>query len=185
LNDLSSDVVCTSFPLVDEVLSSFAKNLGPDFSAYRNHVVRVLNFLFAIAPAFREAGEHVVVAAVFHDLGIWTDGTFDYLAPSRRLAREYLEVRGRQHHAPEVEAIIEEHHKLRPYRGPFSPTVESFRRADLVDISLGVIRFGLSSKFVCAVRTSFPNAGFHARLAALTGRQFLRSPLRPLPMLRW
>jgi hypothetical protein len=35
------------------------------------------------------------------------------------------------------------------------------------------------------VRGQFLNARFHARLAVFTGRQLLRTPLKPLPMLRW
>jgi hypothetical protein len=33
----------------------------------------------------------LVIAACFHDLGIWTDHTFDYLSPSAGLARDYLQ----------------------------------------------------------------------------------------------
>jgi hypothetical protein len=175
----------TAFPLVDDILATHEDALGPDFFAYRNHVTRVLHFLFAIAPQLRDTEEQVLIAAAFHDLGIWTDRTFDYLAPSCRLAHEYLVSRGLEPSWPEVALIIQQHHKLRAYRGPFALSVESFRRADLVDVSLGLIRFGLAPQFVRSVRGALPNAHFHARLVALTGRQFLRSPLHPLPMVRW
>ena len=39
--------------------------------------------------------EKIAVAAVIHDLGIWTNKTFDYIAPSAALAREHLAARGR------------------------------------------------------------------------------------------
>jgi hypothetical protein len=38
---------------------------------------------------------------------------------------------------PEVSAMIANHHKIRPYRGPFTLTVDAFRRADWIDVSLG------------------------------------------------
>jgi hypothetical protein len=38
--------------------------------------------------------EKIAIAGVFHDLGIWTNKTFDYIAPSVVLAREYLAARG-------------------------------------------------------------------------------------------
>jgi hypothetical protein len=182
----------TSFPLVEEILAPFAAALGRDGGGYRNHVVRVLNFALALAPpgAARGAGvagveETLQIAAAFHDLGIWTDRTFDYLAPSRLLARAWLAERGRDAEAAAVEAVIEQHHKLRPYRGPHASIVEPFRRADLVDVSLGALRAGLDRRFVSAVRAALPNVGFHACLVRLTGLQLLRTPLRPLPMLRW
>jgi len=61
--------------------------------------------------------------------------------------------------------MIRLHHKLtRCVEGPDS-LPEAFRRADLVDLSLGTIRFGLPRSFVRGVRDAFPNAGFHASLA--------------------
>jgi hypothetical protein len=57
----------------------------------------------------RRPGE-IAVAAVFHDLGIWTNKTFDYLAPSIALAREYVAAKGRADWIVEIEAMIEEHH---------------------------------------------------------------------------
>lgn len=175
----------SAFPLVDEILASHEEALGPDFTGYRNHVTRVLRFLFALAPDLRASEQPVLIAAAFHDLGIWTARTFDYLAPSSVLAHDYLTAQGLDPLRHEVDLIIQQHHKLRPYRGPFSLSVEAFRRADLVDVSLGFIRFGLTPRFVQSVRAALPNAHFHARLLAFTGQQFLRTPCRPLPMVRW
>jgi hypothetical protein len=169
---------------VDETLGRFREPLGPDALGYRNHVCRVLAFVSGLLLG-RPLPEPLLQAAVFHDLGIWTDRTFDYLAPSRRLAAAAIAASATPGIAAEVETVIEQHHKLTRYRGAFEATVETFRRADLVDVSLGLVRFGLEGTFVAAVRRDFPDAGFHWRLVELTGRQFLRSPLRPLPMLRW
>ena len=168
--------------LVDAILAAHAAELGADRLAYRNHVRRVLRFFERLAGA---APSHVVVAAAFHDLGIWVDRTFDYLGPSVRLARAYAEATEFEPFAAEIEATILNHHKLTPYEGPFSGSVETFRKADLVDVSLGLIRFGIPRADVRATRAALPNAGFHRRLVALTGRQLVRTPWRPLPMVRW
>lgn len=63
--------------------------------------------------------------------------------------------------------------------------VDAFRRADLVDVSLGLMRSGLPRSFVRDVRRAFPNAGFHRRLLALGAQRARSHPLSPLPMLRW
>jgi len=173
------------FPLAESIVLGFADVLGGALSAYRNHVCRVLNYELVLAGEEREGRDAVLIAAAFHDLGIWVEGTFDYLGPSERLAREYLATNGLEGIAPEVEAIIHHHHKLTPYRGPFVATVETFRRADLVDVSLGAIRSGVPRAFVRTVKAAFPNSGFHRRLIALTARQARRDPLRPLPMVHW
>ncbi len=173
------------FPEVDGILALHAEALGGAFQGYRNHATRVLHLLFALAPGLRAAPGALLVAAACHDLGIWTAGTFDYLEPSCALARRHLAERGLSGSSEAVARIIQWHHKLRTYRGPDAEVVEAFRRADLVDLSLGRVRFGLEPAFVAGVRAAFPNAGFHRLLLALGFQQLRRSPLRPLPMVRW
>jgi hypothetical protein len=85
----------TSIPIVDGVFDQYASVLGRDFIAYRNHVHRVVNLCLAATGASRDDLDKIAVAAAFHDLGIWTDRTFDYIAPSISLAREHLAGRSR------------------------------------------------------------------------------------------
>src|SRR5262245_17024389 len=84
----------TSLPTVDEVLDAHTSELGHDLIPYRNHVYRVVNLCVAIVEDSRVELEKIAVAAVFHDLGIWTDKTFDYIPPSVRIACEHLAARG-------------------------------------------------------------------------------------------
>lgn len=170
--------------LLDEILDSWREALGEDFTAYRNHCYRVLNFCLAFGAGGAETMDKVCVAAGFHDLGIWVNGTLDYLGPSRRLAREYLAVANRADWTAEIETMIELHHKLTKYRANADWLVEPFRRADWVDVTSGRRRFGLSPTAVSEVLVAFPNAGFHKRLVALTKQRFMRHPLSPLPMMR-
>jgi hypothetical protein len=102
----------TSFPTVEEVLDNHASELGHDLIAYRNHVYRVVNLCLAIVGHSRVELEKIAVAAVFHDLGIWTNKTFDYIAPSVAIAREHLAARGMADWIPEIEAMIVDHHKV-------------------------------------------------------------------------
>lgn len=173
------------FPITDEILTSFALAIGPDLPGYRNHIYRVLNFYCALSGTVGPPGDAVQIAAAFHDLGIWTDDTLDYLPPSVGLAMHYLETRHRTELGSEVSALILEHHKVRAYRSSHTATVEPFRQADLIDVSLGLVRFGLPRAFIKTVQSTFPDHGFHAMLIRLSARQFIRSPLRPLPMFRW
>ena len=175
----------TSLPTVEEVLANHASELGHDFIGYRNHVYRVTNLCLAIGGDSRIEVEKVAVAAVFHDLGIWTNHTFDYIAPSVALMREHLAARGMTGWIPEIEAMIADHHKVTPSRATSQSLVESFRRADWIDVSRGVRTFGLPRTFIAAVTATWPNAGFHRRLVELTIDRFWKHPLSPLPMLKW
>ena len=175
----------TSLPTVEEVLGHHAAELGRDFVGYRNHVYRVANLCLAIAGDRRDELEQIGVAAVFHDLGIWTNGTFDYIAPSVALAREHLAARGRADWIPAIEATIVNHHKVTSARADPRSLVESFRRADWMDVTRGLRRCGLPREFVAAVGARWPSAGFHRRLVELTMERWRRHPLSPLPMLRW
>ena len=175
----------TQFPLTEALIQRFAPDLGPDLTAYRNHVYRVLNFYQALANDGQEAPRAVQIAAAFHDIGIWSDHNFDYLAPSVQRAHAYLAEVDSADLRAQVQALIEQHHKIRPYTGPHANTVELFRRADWADVSLGWLRSGLPAQWVQAVRQALPNAGLHRRLVQLTARQMLKTPWQPLPMMRW
>lgn len=177
-------MLLTRFELLDELLQGRAADLGGDFTAYRNHCCRLINFCAALSSGEPEALRKMQIAAAFHDLGIWTERTFDYLPPSEKLAQAYLAREGKAEWTAEITAMIGEHHKITRYRQEPAALVEAFRKADMADVSVGLVRYGLPRAFVREVRAAFPNAGFHKRLVQLFGRQMMTHPLRPMPMMK-
>ena len=169
-------------PILDKVLDDHAAELGSDFAAYRNHAYRVMNFCVALSPDGLAHLEKVAIAAAFHDLGIWTNRTFDYIPTSVALARAHLNASGQAAWASEITEMIFQHHKISPYRG--DALVEEFRRADLVDVSRGLIRFGLPGQHVNKVLSTWPDSGFHRRLLQLALHRLGTHPWNPLPMIR-
>ena len=171
-------------PILDEVLEAHAAELGGDFTAYRNHAYRVANLCVALSPDGAAQLEKIATAAAFHDLGIWTDHTFDYLRPSVALACAHLARAGRDEWASEVAEMILQHHKLSPYRGRRHPLVEPLRRADWVDVSKGLFTFGLPRGLVREIFSTWPGEGFHKLLVRLELKRLRTHPLSPLPMVR-
>jgi hypothetical protein len=174
----------TEIPTADRLIEAHAGDIGPDFAGYRNHVYRVVNLCAAMLPLDETGLEKIAIAAAFHDMGIWTDGTFDYLKPSVRLAETHLARSGNNEWAAEIAAMILEHHKLSPYRDSRFPLVEPFRRADWIDVSKGLRRFGLRRSVIREIVAVWPSAGFHRRLVQLTLQRWRSHPLSPLPMLK-
>jgi hypothetical protein len=177
-------MLLTEIAIVDDVLQQHAPAIGRDLTAYRNHVYRVLNLCAGMVDGAPASIEGIAVAAVFHDLGIWTDRTFDYLDPSVRLAREYLTRSGRSEWIAEVSAMILDHHKLTRSRTAPGSLVECFRRADWIDVTHGVRHFDVSRDRLAAIFGAWPSAGFHWRLVQLTVERFRSHPLTPLPMVK-
>jgi len=171
--------------LLEEILAPWRERIGADFEGYKNHVSRVLNFCFALRQCSLEERQKFIIAGAFHDIGIWTDGTVDYLAPSIAQAKLYLIAHGMTAWIAEIELIIDLHHKMRPYRGGASPLVEIFRRADLADFSLGVVKGGVPGAAVRAAKAAYPNAGFHKSLLQLAGGWFAKHPVSPPPFMKW
>jgi hypothetical protein len=171
-------------PIVDEVLAANAEAFGADRAAYEGHAMRVLNFCAALAPQATDV-DTVAIASAFHDIAVWPDGNLDYLGPSAERARQWLAERASPASPAAVSLMIELHHKLTPYKGEHATLVEPYRRADLVDVSVGLVRFGLPGEFVREVRARFPNAGFHRALARVIGGWLPRHPTRPFPILRF
>ena len=177
------DVLLTRIPTIDDVLDGHASALSNDLVAYRNHVYRVANLCLAIVGNHCEV-EKIAAAAVFHDLGMWTDRTFDYIAPSIALAREYLVANAREDWITDVSTMIADHHKITPSMANPNSLVEPFRKADWIDVTGGLRRFGIPRPFVARLFATWPDAGFHWRLAQLALHRFRTHPLTPLPMVR-
>ena len=174
----------TAITPLDEILAAHADVLGGDFVGYRNHAYRVANICAALSAADPVALHKIAIAAALHDLGIWTDGTFDYLPPSVRLATGHLARAGLADWTAEITAMILQHHKLTRWQGPAGWLVEPFRRADWADVTRGVLARGVPLGLIGALNATWPSAGFHRRLVELEFGQLRAHPLNPLPMLR-
>lgn len=170
--------------VLDQILEDHAPALGRDYHPYRNHAYRVANFAWCMLPGTLEDLYVLAVAVAFHDLGIWTARTFDYLAPSEALARAYLEDQQRPDLVPVVVAMIGEHHRVSPMPRGQDRRIEAFRRADWIDVSLGLRRFDLEPEDFSRIVDRFPRLGFHRRLLRFSLKHALRHPLRPLPMMK-
>jgi len=158
--------------------------IGPAYDGYRNHVIRMASFCFALRQC-NEEKRKIAAAACFHDIGIWTANTLDYVAPSVPPALQYLAANGLERWSADVELMIMEHHKLRRYSPTRDSLIELFRQGDLVDFSLGAVKFGLSSDLIQELKGQFPNAGFHKNLVKLAAGWFIKHPLNPAPMMKW
>jgi len=175
----------THIETLEAILQPYQSLLGEEFQAYRNHVYRMVHIAFYLHDCSEDEREKILIAAAFHDIGIWLENTVDYIPPSIPPAMQYLKACNLDQWADEVRLLISEHHKLRAYKNPSYPLVEVFRQADLVDFSLGLIRFSVDKGFLQSLNENFPNAGFHRSLARRAGLWLLKHPLRPLPMMKW
>lgn len=169
--------VLTSDPTLDSVLERHSKVIGSDAQAYRNHCLRVLSYTrFFLTRDYGFGEKELADAAAtlsyglaYHDIGLWTDNTLDYLQPSADRARKELAgVKGID--VDTVAAIITEHHKVTPWEGKNAALVNAMRRGDWVDASLGVVRQGMPSGNIASANAALPNAGFHACLQAFPGK---------------
>ncbi|MBK6908952.1 MAG: hypothetical protein IPH08_18305 [Rhodocyclaceae bacterium] len=171
-------------PLIEEILSEYKACIGGDFDAYRNHVYRVINLCFSLGQFSAIEKEKIQLAGCFHDIGIWTAGTLDYLPPSESEASRYLNEKGLGAWNAEITEMIAMHHCICSCKDSSFALVEAFRRADIADFSLGVVAIGIPAALIAQTKAAFPNAGFHMQLLRLGTKWLFRHPLNPLPMFR-
>ena len=183
-----NDPITQSLPLVEEILGEWKPKLGKDFVGYRNHVYRMLHCCLVLYPCSEVEEKKLTIAACFHDIGIWSENTVDYLPPSIHEADGYLTKCGLDDWKEEIRLLIDLHHKIRPIDQSLReryPLLEVFRRADLADFSLGLILGGVPREYMRRLKNCFPNAGFHKLLSKLAVRWFKQHPLSPPPFLKW
>lgn len=172
-------------PLLESLLLEWKEVIGEDYDGYHHHVYRMVHCCFALKVCTDEEKQKIMIAAAFHDVGIWIDKTIDYIEPSVAPAMAYLTANKQEAWCEEISLMIREHHKIRVVEDDCYPLVELFRQGDLVDFSLGCIRFGLDKAFIDELKTVFPNAGFHKGLLQKAMRWFVKHPLNPAPMMKW
>lgn len=177
-------------PLLDAILTAYRPVIGADFVAYRQHCHRVAALCLASLDDSLSHAQHraVQIAAAYHDLGIWTANTFDYLEPSVTLALAgEADLAGIDPKL--VAAMIYWHHKITPMIMPGSGAdqalVNAFRRADWFDVVCGLFARWSLSPSRRALYRRLPVAGFHGVLLRLALRRLRTHPLSPLPMFRW
>ncbi|MFC3901787.1 hypothetical protein SAMN05421749_101449 [Acinetobacter marinus] len=176
--------------LIQSILENYRDIIGKDFVGYQNHCIRMAGCCLALLSQQEntidvDVIEKIAIAAAFHDIGIWTANTIDYLEPSIPPMMAYLSVQDKAHWSDEIRVMILEHHKITTTQYPQYPLVEIFRKADLADFSLGLVRSGVPKQTIKYLKQHFPNAGFHQRLVELTLKNLPKSPLNPLPMMKW
>jgi hypothetical protein len=170
---------------IESILSLWRDRIGAEYDGYRGHVYRVFNVCLQLRACTAEERDKLAIALAFHDIGLWSAHTADYLPPSEAEAVAWLDRNGLSAWREEIALMIRMHHRIRRWRDPRTPLVETLRRADLVDFSRGLYRAGLPRAFLRDLSAAIPNAGFHRFLLRGARDWFLRHPLRPPPFLRW
>jgi hypothetical protein len=123
--------------------------------------------------------ELLLCAAWLHDAGLYPGAaTSDaYVRDGRRLAERVLAPYGwSPERTQRVGDAIECHHELRPQwrRGA---EVELLRRADLVDVSFGLVAFGLDRVWLRDLARRAPRTGMVREIGALVGGVLRTRPL--------
>jgi hypothetical protein len=172
-------------PRIESILAAWRDIIGTDYAGYRGHVYRVFNVCLRLRDCSPDERDKLAIALAFHDIGLWSAQTVDYLPPSEAEAVAWLDGHGLAAWRGEIALMIGMHHRIRRWRDPRTPLVEVLRRADLVDFSRGAYRAGLPRAFLRRLSKAIPNAGFHRFLLRGARDWFLQHPLRPPPFLRW
>jgi hypothetical protein len=174
-------VTSRAHEVADALFERHAGVFGAERPVYRGHVHRVIGLVELQCHVPEASAEQLGVAAFFHDAGLWFDGgTWDYLPPS--IAHAAAELDGQD--TGLVTAMIDDHHKVRPSAHP-DPLVEAFRRADLTDVTAGLVPSpGVPRARYRRLVAEYPARGFRPMLLRAFGCGLREAPLRPLPMLK-
>lgn len=181
---MPTTTIARAHETADELFDRHASVFGDELPIYRGHVHRVIGVVGLQCDVPAGVAVPLGIAAFFHDAGIWFDGTWDYLPPSARRATEELG-ESDAHHAELVSSLINEHHRMRRARHD-DPLVEAFRRADLTDVSGGLIGApGTSRAQFKELVARYPDKGFRPMLMRAFGRGLKESPVNPVPMMKF
>ena len=183
---MTTPPILTTVPLIEEILDAHADRARGDeagFAGYRGHVYRVFNLARGLVDEADDRDDKLAIAATFHDIEAFAG--LDYLAPSINAQDAWLEQTGRSEWSDELAVVVAQHHHFGTYRGPHARLAEPLRRADLADLSQGLIRSGIPKERVRTVRGTFDVGSFFTRSVPRAAvRNLVRHPLDPMPHAR-
>jgi putative nucleotidyltransferase with HDIG domain len=175
-------------PAVSDALGALRAATARVEGPMERHCLRVRHIAAELARhrGWAIDGEVITVAAILHDIGLYPSASRGgvYTEDGAELAREMLRA-----HSWSTERIrrcaeaIDRHHELRSQlaRGG---EVEALRLADLVDLSGGLLTFGLDRRWLRSLNQTVPRQGLIAELTRELGRAFRQRPLT-LPRIFW
>jgi predicted hydrolase (HD superfamily) len=123
--------------------------------------------------------EVLLIAGLLHDIGLYDAVSHGgvYVREGAEFTAELLRTQGWDEERIRLTFdAIERHHEVRSQweRGA---EVELIRRADLVDLSSGLVRFGLSREWLRDLFKSVPRDGTYGTIGRKVGAQLLHRPL--------
>ncbi|RLZ11035.1 phosphohydrolase [Acinetobacter sp. 2JN-4] len=183
---LDDDAFIQCSTWIETILQEYKTVIQLNYQGYLNHCKRVAACCLTLCQDNgSETIYKIAIAAAFHDIGIWTAKTIDYLSPSVDQMQQYLIANDLLDWEKEIALMITEHHKLTKAEFSEYPLVEYFRQADYADFSLGLLRSNIPVNQFKKLTRQFPNSGFHKTLICLGIKRLVQKPWSPLPMFKW
>jgi hypothetical protein len=171
--------MCTT-PASLRCLAALRDLTGDVNGPMERHSLRVVLLAEEIARlgSHRIDSEVVLCAGLLHDIGLYPGAASKaaYVTDSRRLAETMLQDAGWSAERARLAAdAVEYHHELRPQwaRGT---EVELLRRADLIEVSHGLVPAGVPKAFRQDLLARIPRQGFVAEVMRGLGRAARERP---------
>ncbi|MCW3015821.1 MAG: Metal dependent phosphohydrolase [Solirubrobacterales bacterium] len=171
--------LCTT-PATQRCLAVLRDLSGDVNGPMERHSIRVVLLAEELA---RQGGhtldsELVLCAGLLHDLGLYPGAASKaaYVTDSRRLAETILTEEGWPAERVELAAeAVERHHEL-PQQWSRGTEVELLRRADLIEVSHGLVSFGVTREFRTDLLQRIPRDGFVGEVLRGLGRALRERP---------
>ena len=171
---------------IESILKNYKQIIGNDYEAYRGHCHRIYNYIVLMkrsAELTQQDNYILEIAIPFHDLGIWTAHTMDYLQPSFEAASTFVKQNKLDVDLFVLKTIIVNHHKLTFVKD--NKLAELLRKADMLDLSFGRLKSSLTKEELDCIKASFPYKGFQLVIFKKLMKHALKNITNPFPMLKW
>jgi len=146
------------------------------------HGLRVFLVADQLATARQEEvdREVLLIAGLLHDIGLYDEASHGgvYVTEGAEFTAELLRRQGWDEQRIRLcFDAIERHHEARS-QWDHGAEVEFIRRADLVDLSSGLVGFGLSREWIRDLFRSVPRDGTYATIGFEVAKQLAHRPLK-------
>jgi predicted metal-dependent HD superfamily phosphohydrolase len=171
---MSADALSAT-PAAQAALETLRAAAGAD-SPMERHCLRQFAIAERLAGDRAVDRELVLCACWLHDLGLYTDSRDPYVTEGARLAARVLEPFGwPPERLQRCMDACEQHHAPRS-RMAMGLEVELVRRSDLVDVTAGVVNFGLDRGWLRNLFREIPRDGLWRLIGAAVRNELRHRP---------
>lgn len=165
--------ITTEHNLIDDIFNFWEKELGEYYQTYKNHVLRVFNYIHFLSNPCGEFNNKLIIAICHQRIGHWFDKeNKDCLNSSLKALSMYLKEKNLYFYYSDISKMISDCYSFYKVNKNDNLSTQVIKKAFTIDFSYNQISH-IPKDYYLAVNNLFPYLNFHSFIINLSFNKFV------------